>query len=333
MSRRSPAPHAAELVLAEDPYAAHALVRATEDRAAARAAREGAVAAGVPALILAAGAVALGPALHGAVSAMLMTALPAMVAAAVSDVVAVGMAAAVALPLAAWAGRTSRAHAAQGPRAARAAAAGAGMATTAVAAGALAVHAGGLVGLLHLSTSVIAAVTASGVVGALATRAAALDLPGTDAAPAAYTAFGAAGATACTLMVAGGVMDHLALAFPLLDAPRMALYQALPHPLSDLASIAIVLATLAPVTWFTLAALGDRVRPESRGPLMAGAALTALSPALSCVAIAMATLFVSPHVAANHLALAMGALLGALPHLAAGVVALRPRRRRLTAGE
>lgn len=282
----------------------------------ALAAAQGAVVTGLPALALAVGAVGALPLLAGTADALLAAFLPGLVVAPMLEGLVLLGVLGLSLPLAMLAQREVARVAADDLDRGRAAAAGVGMVTALVSGAAALTQVSGLAGLADAGTGIAGALLLTGVVGGAAFRA----LPALsrrDGVPALYSAASAAGLGAGALVVLAGWMDAAALAFPLLDWPRMALYMALPHPLGDMASVAVVVGSLAPVSYLVGWGL-RRLMPDARPrDLGLGLALPLVSPVLSMAALALLFSLTNPGVAVAHAFMALGALLGALPNLAA----------------
>ncbi len=317
MARSVPAPLATRW-----PEAGPDTALATVEDPRLAAARTGALAAGVPALALATLGAATAPLLAPLLSAV-NAALPPLMGAALGDGLLMLGSVLLALPAALLA-RMAVSAQSDDPDQAQATAAGAGAATTLVAISAALLHAGGPAVALRSGVGFVGAFLAVATVGLAAFSA----IPGRllasrTALPGLYAGMGAAGTTALALTLAAGVADSAALAFPLLDAPRMWLFMALPHPLGDLASFAVVLGSLAPVTGLAARMLRTVGGPRVVPAVAAGVALTVLSPAVSCLALALLQAGTNAGIAANYLALAVGGLLGALPHILALAWGLR----------
>lgn len=288
----------------------------THDLQPSTLATSGARAALPPAGAAALAALTLGPGLAGATTALLGAVFPALVAAPLAEALALLAALAMALP-AALAGATAARRRTQAgdPEGAQATAAGAGLAGAACSASAaLALT---QLGLASGGTAALAAIGATAVVGGGAFLGAVPARRRAQAVPALYQALAATAATAGALVLAEGLTTHLALTYSLLDAPRQLLYLALPYPFSDLASAAVTLGMLAPVTWCLARAAARHTPRASRPALAAGALFVVASPALAALTAAIPAGLTAPAVAGNQLALALGALLGSLPHLAA----------------
>lgn len=299
----------------------------------ALAAWHGALGAGVPAVALCTLAVGLAPLAGGLAHGLFAAALPGMLAAVVTEAAGIGVAALLALPVAALAARQVKVVGRSSRDQAVATAAGIGMATFVTTGLGVLWHAGSLVALADAGVAAVGAILATGIVGGAAFGAVPARRGAETAMPALYQGLGAAGASAGSLMVLAGVVDHLSLAFPVLDAPRMALYMAMPHPLGDLASVAVIMATMAPLTGLVTRAIARQMPDAPKAAVGAGVAATVLSPVVSFVTVALAMAATAPAAAVAHAAGAAGALLGALPNLVAVAWGLRGHgRKRLPEG-
>lgn len=308
-------PRTSELALVPD-GAASLDLDPTPDRRAL-AAWKGALGTGLPALAIGTLAAVAVPVAWTLATDLATRLLPTMLAVPLLEGGFLAGAALFALPLAALASRLVRNASDRDADAGRALAAGTGMVTALVSAGAVLAQATGFVSLVELGPAFAAALLMTGVVGRAAFGATLPARRGDSRVPALYTASMAAGLAAAGLIALAGAADWLALTFPLLDLPRMWLYQALPHPWNDAASMACILGSMAPVTYGLTRLLRGLTGSRDQAPVEAGVAVVTLSPVLSMLAYGAALTLANPGAAINHAFLALGALAGALPNLLA----------------
>jgi hypothetical protein len=297
-----------------------------QEEAHALAAWKGALAAGTPVLALASLAVVMVPLLEPVCASLMSALLPASMVAPMLDGGFFLVALALALPVAALAHRQVRNAVRFGEGRGRAAAAGVGMVTALVTGGAALTQASSLMALVDSGTAMAGALLVTGMVGATAFQALPTCRSGEEEVPALYHAAASAGLGAGALLVLAGMVDAAALAFPILDLPRLVLYQALPSPLNDMASVAVILASLAPVTWLVtrgVRSLMPRAHPAS---IAAGLVVPLLSPAVSMLACAILFAPSALELTVVHVFMALGALLGAIPNLVAMGLALAGER-------